>query len=197
MPDQNLDALLDDADFPFKDVPICLKRSARSRWEVAQAELLEMTDLVEGTRDAKGVVQATQGRLAALADLKSRVRALEDEMRDATVTFHLVGMPFPAYNAVLIDHPPREGNMVDRAVGYNVATFYPALVKACIASPVLSDEQWEKLVARLTDGDFDRLATAASEVNRRLDDGRVPFSRTASVEMLDSVETSSSPGPSE
>jgi hypothetical protein len=62
----------------------------------------------------------------------------------------------------------------------------------CIEDPKLTDEQWERLVARLSDGDFDRLATAANEVNRRLDDGRVPFSQTASVATSDSGPTSSS-----
>jgi hypothetical protein len=189
---KNLDAILDESDFAFRDVPICLKRSARSRWDALQAELLEMTNLIEGTRDASGKVQATAGRIAARAELATRVRDIEEEIRDNTVVFRIVGMPFPEYNAILIDHPPRDGNMVDRAVGYNVATFHPALVRVCIEDPKLTDEQWERLVARLSDGDFDRLATAANEVNRRLDDGRVPFSQTASVATSDSGPTSSS-----
>lgn len=189
---KDLDAILDESDFAFRDVPICFKRSARSQYDAANAELLEMTDLVERTRDKDGKIQATQGRLAARAQLAARVRELEEEIRENTVTFRIVGKPFPEYNAILIDHPPRDGNLTDRAVGYNVATFYPALVRACIEPP-LSDAQWEKLVSRLPDGDFDRLATAANEVNRRLDDGRVPFSQTALEEMTDSDRTSSSP----
>lgn len=197
MPDQDLDAILDESDFAFRDVPICLKRSARSRWEVAQAELLEMTNTIEATRDASGKILATAGRLAARAELAGKVREIEEEIRGATVTFHLEGMPFHEYNAILLEHPPREANMVDRALGYNVATFHPALVRACIKSPKMSEDQWARLVARLSDGDFDRLATAANEVNRRLEDGRVPFSQTASAAMLDSDPTSSSPDPSE
>lgn len=179
---RSLDDILDDADFAYRDVPVCLKRSARSRWEEAQAKLLEMVELIEATRGADGKIMATAGRLAAKEDLARQVRALEEEIAENTVTFHVVGMPFPEYNAIMVDHPPREGNLVDRALGYNVATFHPAVVRASIRDPQMSDAQWAKLIVNLSDGDFDRLANAANDVNRRLDDGRVPFSQNASAE---------------
>jgi hypothetical protein len=157
-----------------------------------------MVETIEATRGADGKLQVTQGRLAAKAALAARVRELQDQMEEHTVIYHVVGMPFAEYNAVLLDHPPREGNMVDRALGYNVATFHPAIVRKSVKSPDLSDDaRWERTVAVLADGDFDALASAANEVNRRLDDGRVPFSQTAYAETSDLEETSSSPDASE
>lgn len=195
---KSFDDILNDADFAHRDVPICLKRSARSDWETAQADLLALVERVEATRSGPdGKVHATQGLLREREKAAERVRDLESVIREHTVTFRVVGMPFADYNAVLVDHPPREGNVVDRALGYNTETFHPALIRQCLVDPQVSDEQWAKLVARLSDGDFDRLANAALEVNRRHDDGRVPFSYNASAETPDSEETSSSPDASE
>ena len=63
-------------------------------------------------------------------------------------------------------------------IGVNADTFYEAIIRACVVDPQMSDEQWHALCAALTDRQFDELAQAAWDLNRREVD--IPFSRAAS-----------------
>jgi hypothetical protein len=80
-------------------------------------------------------------------------------------------VPHSRYTNLVLAHPPRtdlEGNPVpqDRGDGFNTETFYPALIRACVVDPVMTDDRWNRLDAVLSDRQFDELAIAALAVNR-------------------------------
>lgn len=185
----SIDEILAAADFPTQDVPLCLKASLRREYEDAVEAFDRLSEEIDATKDPAGKVQATQGKLRERREAGERVKALELAMTEYTVVFRLAGRSFSDYNALVVKHPPREGNVVDRAMGFDSSTFHVANVRASIVTPELSDAQWERLVATITDAQFDQLAGAAFTLNRRAGDVSVPFSWTGSEETDDSDET--------
>jgi hypothetical protein len=119
-------------------------------------------------------------RIAAEMD---RVRA---EMQAGTVPFVLHALPDADFQKLIDDHPPRrdgdEVNDRDAAHGFDRSTFYPALIRACVAEPTLDGEDWALLFdnpdTALSPGQMLKLREAALEVNGREVD--VPFSPAAS-----------------
>jgi hypothetical protein len=112
-------------------------------------------------------------------------------MQASTVTLRLRALPRMEYRRMLGEHPQREGNAADESFGANSDTFFEALLRASVVDPTLSAEQWDRLLAAITDGQFDVLVTAALSLNRR--DVSVPFSPAASAVIRGSVESSRPP----
>lgn len=115
---------------------------------------------------------------------------LKAEMRRFTQVFVLNAVG-EKYQELLEQHPPRPDPLdakkyhpEDRQ-GFNSMTFYPALVRASIVKPEMTDPRWEKLMrgkSRISDGQFDRLAAAAIKANKKDDD--LPFLLDASGRLL-------------
>jgi len=125
----------------------------------------------------------------ALAD---RIRALQAQMTDEAEDFVLRAIPRrrkpgepkpdkPATWADLCDaHPARPNNEADAKAGVNLDTFTEALLRLCVISPPLDDEDWDNLLAEdLTDAQYEELGSAAWALHQ----GRVsvPLSRAASI----------------
>lgn len=188
---KDLDALLDDADWATEDVPICLKGSLVREFEeadgvliAAQAELDAASS--KGNIPLAGLVTDRDEALAAL-------EAVEARMRENEITLTLTQIPRAEYMAVELGaQPPREGNQLDAMLGADTSKFYPALIEKCLVAPVMTDAQYTKLVGRLTDLQFDRIASVAVKLNREMD-GTVPFSFVASVLTRSSEATSPQP----
>lgn len=166
--------LIRNAKLPERSVPICLRGDL-----VAEHELLD-SQLVAALRQK---VTSLAGNPEA-EELASRVRALEARMADETVTFTVRALPRREWAAMVAKHPPRKddgGRVVDSdAMGVNVDDFVSAVLRKCVAEPVLGDDDWGHLVDEcLSDAQYNRLADAMWQVNRREID--VPFSRAAST----------------
>jgi hypothetical protein len=172
--------LLNDAALPEKTVEVCLRGDL----------LAEVEDLERELRDARISVQtmADQGRARKIAEQIEKAR---EAMREASVVFRLRGLTRKAWAGLVGAHPPRKDNDTDRALGYNMDTFFPALIRACVTEPELNDETWERLDPALSSAQFDELVDAALAVSRRRVD--VPFSYAASVTLQSSGETSKQP----
>lgn len=187
-----LDEILDDADFATLQVPICLKGSLRAQFEDADLAAAEaqavFDDAVERNLPTAG---PAVDRDAAL----EKVTALEERMKAASVTFTITGISTSEYNGIAIKHPPREDYPGDIGRGYNPTTFFPEIVRTCTIAPVMTNAQWDKVMNRLTDRQFDLLAGAVIKLNRE-DTGQIPFSYAASVATRSSGETSKSPSDS-
>lgn len=163
---QELDALLEDARLPETTESVCLRGDLHSQWTALEAQLVDRRQ-----------------RSATLADsdtseIVTRMRELEDTMRRATVTFTLRAMDRPTWAEFRGAHPPREKDRTDQVLGVNQETFFPALVLKSIVDPVLDEARFEKLMVKVSDAQFDKLANAAWNLNRQ--DVSVPFSPTAS-----------------
>lgn len=174
---QDLDTQLDEASLPEKTVEVCLRGDL-----VAQVEDLEreLRDLRTNTE-----TMADQGRARKVAE---RIEAARAEMSAKAIVFRFRGLDRHGWAQLLTDCPPRDGVATDKALGYNPETFYPALIRRCLVEPQVTDEQWERLDARLSSGQFDSLADTALAVSRRKVD--VPFSFAASATLRSSAETS-------
>lgn len=173
----SLDDLLNSAALPEKTVEVCLRGDLTA----------EVEDLERQMRDVRTNAQtmAERGTVSALAQ---RIEELRREMQSSAVVFRLRGLNRAGWTALLRAHPPRKDDKVDAAMGYNVETFFSALIRACLLEPEVTDEQWERLEALLSSKQYDDLADAALTVSRRKVD--VPFSFAASATLRTSDETS-------
>lgn len=171
----DLSALLDSAALPERTVEVCLRGDLQAEVEELSREL----------QQARATTLADRGEMRKLAEQIEKTR---EAMLDSTVVFRLRGLNRAAYSSLMVGHPPRDGNDGDATVGYNADAFFPALIRACMVEPDLTDEQWDRLVEVLSSGQFDALADAALAVCRRKVD--VPFSFAASATLLASDETS-------
>lgn len=170
MEDIDITAELDQAQPQGKTVPICLRGELVEEFERLDGELQEMAR-VETTAPSL----SSGGRKRELAE---KVEALRQEMLAKSVPFRLQAIGRKAWNKLNDSHPPREGNDSDRMRGFNDETFFPALIRATVVSPTLSADQWTKLLdVQLSPGQFETLAGAAWDLNRRGAD--IPFSRVA------------------
>jgi hypothetical protein len=94
---------------------------------------------------------------------------------------------------LLAEHPARKDEDRD-SMGFNSDTFWPALLRASTVSPELDEEDWDALLAVLTDAQFSVLCDKAWGLNRR--DITVPFSRLASGVLALSASESKPPNDS-
>jgi hypothetical protein len=106
---------------------------------------------------------------------------LKAEMLRWTVPFVLRAVPEADWSALLEAHPPRKSpddvkkiDLRDAEDGVDTSTFYHALIRAAIAEPPHTDDQFAKLMRLVTAAQFERLKDAAARVNLR--DDNLPFS---------------------
>lgn len=187
--------MLAGAKLPEKTVPICLRGDL-----VAEFEDLER-QLEEAVREDKRDSLEDPGPVA----VAERMQQLRAEMAEFTYPFRLRAMPRTAWREFVAQHPPRQQEQDgeqeidprDRIFLLNTDTFWPALIRASVYDPQLTDDQWRELLGDdeeerrrreaeslptedgvLTDKQFSALADAAWGLNRR--DVNVPFSPAAS-----------------
>lgn len=174
----DLDAALAAAKMPERTVDLCLRGDLQALFESLESELRE-------SRAAGTAVDSLAGDPHA-RELAEQITALQDDMAAHTVTLTVRGITNPHWNKLVADCPVRDGNSTDRALGYDVDKFFPLLVKTCLLD--VTDEQWQKLYATISAGQFEALSDASLAVSRRRVD--VPKSLLAS-EVLRISETSS------
>jgi len=166
----DIDAELDDATPQTKVVPICLRGKLVEQFEALEEQLQDISRV-----ELSAPSLASGGRKRELAE---QIEALRREMLAKSIPFHLQAMGRTEWNKLVDLHPPRPDNDVDRLRGFNEEEFFPALIRASVASPTLTEARWTKLLdVQLSPGQFEALAGAAWELNRRGVD--VPFSRAA------------------
>jgi hypothetical protein len=164
----DIDDLLAAARLPETTVSVCLRGDL-----AAEVEELERQLATQEALPRVSIADGGQARATA-----ERIGELQAERDKFTRQFRLRAMDRHRWTAFILQHPPRQGDEADARMGYNRDTLLPELVRTCLVDPVLTDDQWTKLDAVLSDAQFDSLATAAWGINRR--DVSVPFSPTAS-----------------
>lgn len=103
-------------------VTMCVDGSLQAEWENVQEELADV-DVNSGS-----LAKTAVGEIADRMD-EVRARVLASEV---TFTFERLG-PWDEI-ALRADHPPRDTNPIDRLRGFNVETYYAALIRACCTS---------------------------------------------------------------
>lgn len=188
---EQLDAWLADPEtVPSEDtVYICIDGKRRRKYEEVKARIAERAQAAADAAAAAAGAQATAAA-GAVPDVRLGTRTpkpatgetvrdpeqdlleqLVREMKAKTVPFLIRSVGSPRWNELQAAHPPRKeadtGRLDPRDArsGFNVATFYVALVRESIASPPMTDARYASLLAKLTDAQFTRLAQAAADVN--------------------------------
>lgn len=159
----DLDAWLSQGSRPEAEVPICLVGDLAARYQ-AKAE-----EAVQAAADPnRSLEDDTAVRLAGELD------ELRVQMEGRTKVFTLRAMDPDAYLDLQVAHPPRDGVEVDKRLGLNRDTFLPALVRASIVDPDLTDEQFAALRSKVSSRQWDELWVTAQQLNR--EDVRAPKS---------------------
>lgn len=152
-----------------KSVEMCVNGALQAEWDATLDEL--------DKADETGTGSLAQPAVTEIAD---RLDALREQMAASKVTFHFEKMPWAARLALQAEHPPREGNMVDRIRGFNAETYYPAYIRGSVCSVVgvdgeevteIPDDVWDSLLGvngsagSLNTGQVNTLIGLADAVN--------------------------------
>ena len=128
-----------------KTVTMCVDGALQAEWEAIQQELDEA---------ARSDGQTGSLALPAVTEVVDRLDAIRDRVLASEVTFLFERLGPWEEIALRADHPPREGNAVDRMRGFNIETFFPALIRAsCVSvgkageeSEAVPDDVWDALL---------------------------------------------------
>jgi hypothetical protein len=122
-------------------------------------------DLEAATRHLAAALDAKDQPLADLAS--EAVAALRAEMAEALITVRFEAMPRTAWLAMIAEHEPRDGHLVDERTGFNTETFYAAAIRGSWAAPDVEPDDLDTLLESINARQFDDLADAAFSVNAR------------------------------
>ena len=176
----DIKGMLRDAKLPERTIVLCLNQDLNSALEDKERQLIEAL--------AGPDMASLNG--AAHPELRADIAAIKDSMGDSNVEFKFRALPRHAYALMVKHFPPKEGDVVDEANGFDWDEVTDALLRQCLGGvrPVtstewtkLDDEDWATLLGNGTDEfpgvlssiQFDSLAATVWRVNRR--DVDVPF----------------------
>lgn len=180
-----------------RTVTVCLDSALQGEWDALVDQLQDAAK-----KDAASMAKENTG---ALVDQLDEIR---ERMAASEVTFVFQQISWSKRVALQADNPPRDKNVVDRINGFNLETYYPALVRACCvevqgadgdAVTEIPDEVWDSLLGNdgvggsLNTGQFNTLIRTATAVN----DGEtsVPPSARSLLGSQDSGASLESPNP--
>ena len=117
------------------------------------------------------------------------IEKLKAKAAKSAVVFHMGRLDPLRVLEIQIEHPPRENDKTDMNLGWNRATYYPALMRECtyevshadgtkVAAAELTDDWWSSVFAAVNFKVFNELFTIAQEVNQG--DAAAPFLLAAS-----------------
>ena len=166
-----LDDQLDDWDYPTKDVPICLKPDLIRERDQA------MSELDTATRRERESTQMVPDK-TPVKEARARVEALEQQIREKSVTIRITGVDRHTYASYFLLAPPRQG----KRETYDPTKFFMAVARKTGKHVGkdgklrdISDAQWDRIDAKIDDGTHDRIAEAVLEVNRTVGGSNIDF----------------------
>lgn len=175
-----------------RSISVCLRGDLAADFDAAERELKQAQESPADSKEGPGV-----------GSVIDRIDALREEMLEHTEEFRLRALPDATFHAFKAAHPPRRDddgtlNATDAQLGFNVETFFDALLKVSVASPdmgvdvdayletlragghpVLPDGDWPELMKVLTNKQYSDLTDLAWFLNRG--EISIPFSQAASL----------------
>jgi hypothetical protein len=103
-------------------VTICMDGAAQAEWDQIQSELQD----VDTTSDSLA--------RSAVSDIADRLDEVRERVKASEVTFMFERLGPWEEIALRADHPPRDKNPIDGIRGFNVETYYAALIRATCTS---------------------------------------------------------------
>ena len=155
----DLQDILAAASLREESVDVCMAGELNARWEALGRELADLTAMTAGepTPTAK---LSDASPMARRGEISEQMESLRQQMLAASFTFKFRAMPRREYRTLRDEHPPRADKRNEGL--FNMATFPPALIRACMVDPVIAtDGDWEKLQDLLTEGQITELFNAA------------------------------------
>jgi hypothetical protein len=161
---------------PETRVQFCLDGDLKAAHEAAEAEFNEARN--------KSLADARLN--SPVKELAQRVSDIEAEMKGASVTFLIRGLPRGAWSDLVAAHAPREGNTLDKSYGYNVEALMVEALPLSIISvenaagevlPFDPAKEWDDLADDMTNSQYEDFVLAVMRVNAGRND--VPFSLSA------------------
>ena len=184
----NLLSRLESRKMPHRDVAICLDLNLLNRLNEALRRVVDAN--TAQAKDQRSVASPElRAARAEVADAKAAIR-------DASITIRITGVDRNTYNQFLLDCPPRKGHqeMYDPNIFFmHVARQTGQYVDENGNVHEMTDEEWELVDSKITDGEHDRIASAVIEVNRTVGSNNIDFFETASETTRDSSGISASP----
>ena len=116
---------------------------------------------------------------AELVEVRERLEETKAAIASGVVRIVIKGLTRGEFRRLVTVHPPREGDDLDKRLGYNADTFGDALVKACIVRTENLDgeevpNEWDKWADGMTNGQWDEVFTACMKITN---DGEPVFPR--------------------
>lgn len=136
---------------------ICLRPDLIREWENLNEQLT--TTQAEGTRR---LAETATKQAKALA---RKIQKLEADIDAASAWFVFQALPVAKYQALVAEHPPREGDQFDLYAGHNREVVQDELIRQCLIDPVFSDAGWETFKATCAPSEWAALRDAANEAN--------------------------------
>ena len=170
---------------PETRVSFCLDGDLKAAHEAADAEY--------AAARSRSVVDSRLNDPAKV--LAQKVLDLEDQMKEASVTFLIRGLPRGAWSDLVAAHAPRTENATDKTYGFNVESLMiEALPKSIVqvessAGEVLPfdpSKEWDALADDMTNSQYEDFVLAVLRVNAGRND--VPFSLSAFRMIQDSEQ---------
>jgi hypothetical protein len=141
---------------------VCLRPDLIEAVIAADQELL-----ASKAKDASGGERMVHGgESPRTVELAEKVRALEEEVVEHSITFRFRAMSKDRWSALCDEHPPRPNNELDKYAGYDRDGVLDAAVRRCLFDPVFDDAAWAELTKVLSDGEWKELTDTVNSLNR-------------------------------
>ena len=100
-----------------------------------------------------------------LAEVRAQIEAQKAIIASGVVRIHIKGLTRGEYRRLLVEHAPRDGDPLDRQLGYNADTFGDAMIAASIVrtenldgDPV--ENEWSEWADGMTNGQWEEVFRA-------------------------------------
>lgn len=197
------------AKFNHKDLTFCLDGTMNARRDTFMQEVaLEQAKIEAGKQG--GDARLGQSNLKIIKD---KIEALEEKMREKSITIRFTAVNNGVWQKMIIQNPPRKGNDTDRALGYNTESFFFTAAKLTglyVEDPGTEENEfedavleeiepgeWAEIQEAWTAGDWDRVHLTLITLNQREGARGVDFLRRGFEATPSSEATSDSPDSSE
>lgn len=163
--------LLKSARLPERSVSICVRGDIVADIEELNRQLGEAVS--EGRANGRLSSKSPAKRVA------EKIEALQDEMRDATITLRLRARKRHEWREWELANPPRDNVPEDEKVGFDFDAWVEHGIKWCAIDHDLDDEDWENLLENAAPQDLLNAALVAYSLHGQ--GVSVPKSQLASL----------------